>query len=491
MKKPCGTLFLIGVALSIAQFVMIRDFVSILYGEEVVIVLVTASFFLGLSVGYLIALRLSVRLFHYLLIASVFLHLTFPFSYRYLAAWLSYVDAGGYAFMVFLFGYALIFNAIFATVLPRLLSTWDLPAASNAARLRTFYAFELVGFMSGFVLVAWSWDKPLVYLLAPYWLILGVILYLTLQNVRLTTVYIGLTLCAIIFTHQLDFHSTASLYEQKHGIRGVEVLYSVNSAYQKVEVLESETGSRYLYLDGLQNLNSTDLESLNYYIALVPAALMRPHKTLLIGNGTLSSVSKVYPFSGSVTSVELDSAVLEGGRRFFTDPAMLERLDRWQLVVDDAKHFLGKSVERYDLVVVDVPSPLTIQEGYLHSVEFYRLVQEHLTEQGVIAVQLSGPLQQNNRTPARVTAALHEVFSDVLVLTSPKADRSFAYGASTLPFAAEDVRRKVRAYERDLTFILPSQIQHYVSQAVPISMDSMDLVLSRGWERFTDRYFDE
>ena len=31
---------------------MIHDFVTILYAEKVVIILVTASFFLGLSLGY-------------------------------------------------------------------------------------------------------------------------------------------------------------------------------------------------------------------------------------------------------------------------------------------------------------------------------------------------------------------------------------------------------------------------------------------------------
>ena len=55
---------------------MIRDFVTILYGEEIVIVLVTASFFLGLSVGCLLALRLSLRIFQYVFAGSVFLHLT-------------------------------------------------------------------------------------------------------------------------------------------------------------------------------------------------------------------------------------------------------------------------------------------------------------------------------------------------------------------------------------------------------------------------------
>ena len=484
-------LFLLGAALSIAQFVMIRDFVSILYGEEVVIVLVTASFFFGLSVGYVVSLRLSVRVFRWLFIGSVFLHLTFPFSYRYLASWFSAADVNGWWFLALLFGYAVVFTSVFATFLPRLIAVEEAPAEALSDRLVRCYVSELAGFMTGFAVIASSWNHDFARLLVPYWIILGLVLHLSLGRRELTALYATCAAIAAVFLGRLDFHSTAVLYEEKHGIRGAEVLYSVNSPYQKVEVIESRRGTRYLYLDGLQNLNSTDLEGLNYYIAEVPAALMKPDHALLIGNGTLSSVSRVHPHSGRVTSVELDSGVLQAGKRFFTPPESLEGLDNWELHVDDGKHFLRRSEERFDLVVVDVPSPLTIQEAYLHSVEFYRLVGERLTDQGVLAVQLSGPLQHNNRTPARVTAALRQVFPEVLVIDSDRADRGFAYASRSLPFSAEDVRRESRSYERRLETIPPSEVDEYLDRAVPLAVDELDLVLRRGWERFADRYLDD
>jgi hypothetical protein len=62
LREP-ALLFLVGACLSIAQFVMIRDFVTILYGEEVVIILVTAAFFLGLSIGYFLSLKFSEKFF--------------------------------------------------------------------------------------------------------------------------------------------------------------------------------------------------------------------------------------------------------------------------------------------------------------------------------------------------------------------------------------------------------------------------------------------
>ena len=482
-------LFLVGLALSVAQFVMIRDFVSILYGEEVVIVLVTASFFFGLSVGYVCSLRLSQGVFRALFIASVFLHLTFPFSYRYLASWFSAIDLGGYAFLGLLFGYAVLFNSIFAAFLPRLISVPDDTATDSVARLRRCYGIELAGFVAGVAVVALSWNHPMGALLAAYWVVLALLVHLVLGKPLLTGVYVVLALLVLLNIGALDRHSTELLYREKHNIRGARVLFSVNSAYQKVEVVDGASGTRYLYLDGLQNLNSTDLDALNLYIAEVPAELIRPEHALIIGNGTLSSVPRVYPHARAVTSVELDGGVLEAGRRFFADTQALQGLDRWQLHVDDGKHFLGQSDERFDLIVMDVPSPITIQEAYLHTEEFYRLAGERLTERGVIAVQLSGPLQRNDRTPARVTAALRQVFPQVMVIFSERADRGFAYASRNLPFSGRDMLSQARAYDDEVAVIEAVDVDDYLSRAVPLSLESMDLVLRRGWERFRRRYF--
>ena len=473
-------LFLIGAALSIAQFVMIRDFVSILYGEEVVIVLVTASFFVGLSVGYLLSLRLSETWFRVLFVGSVFLHLTFPFSYRYLASGFAVLDYGGYAYLALLFSYALIFNTIFATFLPRMITADTDDSRTELERMKIYYALELAGFMTGFGIVALSWNHPLGGLLAVYWLILGLVLYLTLRKIAVTATYAALAMGVLWVLDDLDAHSTALLYAHKHSIREPEVLYSVNSPYQKVEVIEGRDGTRYLYLDGLLNLNSTDLDALNFYIAEIPARLVRPERALLIGNGTLSSVQRVHPYSGQVTSVELDGGVLEAGSRHFTPPDELAGLEGWELHVDDGKHFLRSSSEVYDLVVMDVPSPLTIQEAYLHTVEFYRLARERMSESGVVAVQLSGPLARNDRTPARVTAALREVFPEVMVIYSRRAERGFAFASSNLPFTSAELREEAREFERNLTLIEPDEVEEYLTAATPLSVNAMDLVLRRG-----------
>ncbi len=484
--RELALLFLVGVCLSISQFVMIRDFVTILYGEEVVIILVTAAFFLALSIGYYLSLEFSEKFFETAFLTIAFLHLTFPFSYRMLAVQIAKADLPGIWYMALMFTYALLFSSIFAVFLPRRVHGEAAPK-----KMRILYSMELVGFAVGFAIVGLCWNKGVDFIIPIYWALLTIAIHLALQKKFWTTGFALIAILAGSSLSEIDQRTTALLYENKHSLENATTLMSINSAYQKVEVMEDGDGERYLYLDGLLNLNASDLEDLNYYIAEIPAILIKPEKTLVIGNGTLSSVPKVYPHSRFVQSVELDAGVLSAGQKFFTPKQELEGLDRWNLTIDDGKHFLKTTQDKFDLIIMDIPSPLTIQEAILHTVEFYQLAHSKMTSQGVIAVQLSGPLQQNNRTPARVVAALSEAFKQVMVIDSEEADRSFAYASDHLPFELQDVRKATQIHEEDLMILPPEEIPEYLTEAVPLAVDNLDLVLRRGWERFTDRYFDD
>tara|TARA_B100000809_G_scaffold12440_1_gene11472 strand:+ start:489 stop:1904 length:1416 start_codon:yes stop_codon:yes gene_type:complete len=470
---------------------MIRDFVTILYGEEVVIILVTAAFFLGLSIGYFLSLKFSEKFFETSFLTIAFLHLTFPFSYRMFAVGIAKFDLNGTWYVALMFIYALIFSSIFAVFLPRLINERISNPDNAIQKMKVLYSMELAGFAVGFAIVSLSWNKGVEFIIPIYWVLLAIVIQLALQKKSWTVAFVLIAVIAGSSIKHIDLRTTALLYEYKHHLDEAETLFSINSAYQKVEVIKDKDGERYPYLDGLLNLNASDLEDLNYYIAEIPATLIKPEKTLIIGNGTLSSIPKVYPHSQFIQSVELDAGVLLAGQQFFTPIEELSGLDHWNLIVDDGKHFLKTTDEKFNLIIMDIPSPLTIQEAILHTKEFYQLAKSRLTAKGVITVQLSGPLQNNNRTPARVVAALSKAFKEVMVLDSDKADRSFAYASDHLPFNESDVEQATRDYEQDLTILSSFDIPFYLTEAVPLALDNLDLVLRRGWERFAGRYFDD
>ena len=355
------------------------------------IILVTAAFFLGLSFGYFLSLKFSDKFFERSFLTIAFLHLTFPFSYRMLAVGIARFDLNGYWYVVLMFIYALIFSSIFAVFLPRLINKNSSNPDTAINKMKVLYSVELAGFAAGFAIVGLSWDKGIDFIILIYWALLAIVIQLALQQKFWTTAFVLTAVITGSSIEQIDRRTTALLYEYKHSIDKAETLLTINSAYQKVEVIKDEDGERYLYLDGLLNLNASDLKDLNFFIAEIPAKLIQPEKTLIIGNGTLSSVANVYPHSQFVQSVELDAGVLLAGRQFFTSREELSKLDRWNLIIDDGKHFLKTTEDKFDLIIMDIPSPLTIQEAILHTVEFYQLANSRMTPKGVIAVQLSGP----------------------------------------------------------------------------------------------------
>ena len=145
-----------GACLSISHFVIVRDFVTIFYGEEVVIILITAAFFMGLSVGYFLSLKFSDKFFHNSFFALVFFHLTFPFSYRMLAAEIARLHFHGYIYVVLMFVYALIFSSILAVFLPRLVDEKSSDKEFAIQKMKVLYSIELIGFAGGFAIVGMS-----------------------------------------------------------------------------------------------------------------------------------------------------------------------------------------------------------------------------------------------------------------------------------------------------------------------------------------------
>jgi spermidine synthase len=61
------------------------------------------------------------------------------------------------------------------------------------------------------------------------------------------------------------------------------------------------------------------------------------------------------------------------------------------VINQDAKAFLRESPERYDVVIIDLPDPDSLDLMHLYSVDFYRLIKHRLTHEGMVVTQASSP----------------------------------------------------------------------------------------------------
>ena len=172
-------------------------------------------------------------------------------------------------------------------------------------------------------------------------------------------------------------------------------LYSGKTAYQEVEILETETMGRSLILDG--KTQSTTVDEHIYHEALVhPAMLLHPNprKVFIGGGGEGATLREVLAHKSveSVTMVDLDDEVVALARRYipehssgaFDDP-------KARLVHQDARGFLAESDDTYDVILLDLVDPLEEGSAYtLYTREFYETALGKLNLDGVLVTQ-SGP----------------------------------------------------------------------------------------------------
>lgn len=482
-------LALCGMNLMLLQFLMLREFTMILTGLEFVVVLLSASYFLGFSVGYALSDRLSQRLVEAGVALLFLIHLTLPFSPRLLAGFLAAHDIKHYSLLALMFVTAFGLSSVYSIFLPRIIGK-----ECSSEKLSRSYSIDLAGSLLGLLVLAAALRSGS---LLPLMLIYFAVMVTVVILVNAQRKWAGaMALCLAFYAFSFPAWDQKSLeYFFKHakGFSKVHSLYQAHSPYQKVDVLENQQGERFLYLEGLLHFNSRHLEAFNFFLSELPAQLQKKSKVLIVGSGSMSSVHHVAPYATSIQVVELDRAVAAAGRWFFAKFNHLDEVHHWTLAIDDAKHFLGSHPEeRYDLVIMDVPAPVTIQEAMLHSKEFYSLVNNRLSEHGVISISLSGKFEPGSLTPTSVAAGVLSVFPESFVVTSSSAQRSFALAGRHLDFTRRDIEDilKERSNEAFALFERPA-MEAIAAEVAPIRMDRMDLILKNNLRRGAWLYFPE
>ncbi|MGC8906573.1 MAG: polyamine aminopropyltransferase [Desulfomonilaceae bacterium] len=177
-------------------------------------------------------------------------------------------------------------------------------------------------------------------------------------------------------------------------VRYSQRLYKGKSAFQTIEVYETERLGRVLILDGCFMV--TEADTFIYHEMLVHPAMTtvdRPRKVLVIGGGDGGAVTEIvkYPEVESCTLCEIDPMVVEVCRNYF--PSLSAGLDdpRVTVVNEDGAEFVKRFRQEFDAVFVDSTDPVGPGEVlFQHS--FYESIKGALCPTGVAVFQTESPL---------------------------------------------------------------------------------------------------
>ncbi|MGD0016135.1 MAG: fused MFS/spermidine synthase [Verrucomicrobiia bacterium] len=222
---------------------------------------------------------------------------------------------------------------------------------------------------------------------------------------------ITVAVVAMMLLTDMDAVSTAKQFA------GQKIVFRKNSPYGKLIVTESARQFNFIE-NGLPIISTHNVEQVEETVHYAMAQRPDGRKVLLVSGGVSGTAKEILKYGMSeVTYVEIDPLIIEAGRKYLPDSLADPRI---KVVNTDGRLFVKKANERFDMVIVDVPSPSTSQINRFYTAEFYSEVRRLLAKDGVIAFSLGRYENYVSKELAQILAAAHatlkQSFRNVLVI---------------------------------------------------------------------------
>lgn len=430
----------LGLAEILTQLVVVREFLSVFYGNELVIGILLANWLLISGFGSYVgrkaaALAVKERLL-------VVFHMVVAFL---LAAYI-YVIRSLYGFAFIrgeLVGVTGIFLTAFLILLPICFITgFSLPLFSllyrGGGRLKRgsgrgdplqvgrVYFFDSLsniigGLLFSFVLICLLDAFQIALLVMVVNLFAAMLLSKRLKREVMSFFSVVLLVLGVslFVSTDLDLVSTQAQYP------GQGVAFMQDSVYGRYVVTRSAEQLNF-FQDGVPLFSTGDIVSNEETVHFPMLQHSSPEDVLLISGGASGTTYEalLYDSVESVDYVELDPLLVFVAKKF-TDSLDDDRIHVYN---NDARLFVRQAAstgERYDVVIIDMPDPATAQANRFYTEEFFGELRDVLDSDGVVGLSLSAGANYMNEETTRLNSAVYNAlrmhFSEVLIIPGDRA----------------------------------------------------------------------
>ena len=268
----------------------------------------------------------------------------------------------------------------------------------------------------------------------------------------------------------------------RFSIRINNPVISVESEFQRIDVLDSYLFGRILVLDGYLMLTEKDEFIYHEMMTHIPMAVnMGIRDVLVIGAGDGGVIRELTKYDSirRIDMVELDKLVVDICREYLPQTSCKLDDPRVHIYYEDGLKFVRRKSDEYDLIIVDSTDPFGPGED-LFTREFYGNCYKALKGSGILVNQHESPYYPNDaRAMQRAHKQIRSVFPVALVYqahipTYPSGHWLFGFASKGLdPIADLDpgwdsLGFKTRYYNTELhkgCFALPSYVKELLENA--------------------------
>lgn len=444
-KRHYFAFFLIGLAPLAAQIIMIRELLVVFYGNELSMGLMLAAWLLWTALGSFIPGRLSDRVVdkqRLLALTQLLMSMLLPLSLVYIRGSkpLWGVPAGEIVDLIRMTAITFTAVAPFCVLSGFLFALGcglhnDIVAGKGRSVGAIFFLEASGAAVGGLVtsVVVFHYLNHFEAALVVSMLLQAsaLILHCDHRGSWAWPVKGGMILLALASGALFLGASALDQHTRQWAWRGQQLLYAVETPYGSLTAVSAHQQTS-VFENGLWLFSYPDPQSAEHAVHLALLQHSAPRRVLLVGGGISGSLAEIvkHPTVERVDYVELDPGIIDLVRWVMPDQVGWIRDDyRVRLIHQDGRQYVNTTSETYDVVIVDLPDPLTVQLNRFYTIEFFDAIQRILNPGGLFAMTLSATEYIIGPSLARLLASvqqtLHLVFQEVVIYPGATA-RFFA-----------------------------------------------------------------
>jgi spermidine synthase len=180
--------------------------------------------------------------------------------------------------------------------------------------------------------------------------------------------------------------------------------------------LAERTGQFDFFLNGIFQFSSPDPRRAEEKTHLPLLIHPEPRTIFLIGGGLSGSLREIlkHPMIQSVDYVELDPDWVKSVCQILPElRSLIKSNPKTHLLLGDGRRILMKRGKCYDLILLDLPGPVSLQLNRFYTQEFFQTAKDHLNPGGILVLVLNGPADMIGVSQSETFKSLYDTLKTV------------------------------------------------------------------------------
>lgn len=415
-------LFLLGLTSIISQVIFIREFISVLSGNELVVGIVMAAWMLLTAWGAFyarktdfsfltlersIAMLATLALLPALSVALLYIlkDLLFP------PGTLVNILGSTIAAFILLFPVCFLAGALFTAF------STALSEVKKENLLGNSYAVEALGSLAGglvftIILACFFSSFGVVAIVSAIVLLTGARMkYSENPKTAWKLILPGLLIPVLVFVIQPEKYILKTLFHNQ------EIVSNQNTRYGNL-VVTRQSGQLNVYENNELQFYTDNLMQNEEAVHFAMVQHKNPRRVLLISGGMAGMMKEIekYPVE-EIVYLEKNPAL------FRLQNLIPEKIDstKVKVVKKDIRKFIASTGETFDVILINLPAPLSLAMNRFYTKEFFGLLKKHCTPESVICTSLPSTANYAEDNALELNASLWRtlgtIFTNRLLLT--------------------------------------------------------------------------